>query len=447
MLVFVGALILVIGLTPVCLSLRQRWPAPHPVELVPASAALLFGLTPLVHLAITGEDLSRRLEGTPADIRMAVSSVVLFVAVCAAVAMVVTRWSTDNQRIRSAFHHLGSVGLLRVSMAAGGVWGVRLYLAETYGVFFAGSGSSVEVPYHLTVAAHITQILGAGLIVWSVWTLATYDEKRRLVLAGTLLAMELPYVFSQGRREMFFFAVLCGLIFLYSRSSISWRYVTAAGSGVSLLALAAFPLYQATRVTFAQRGSDGSSVPTYYRTALTAAYRQDVGSLYLSNLESRLSLYYRWQVRTASLRERSGGLDGKLVQAGALYAVPGFAFPEKYDIPWGEEVIRSAYGESARDIPNSLVTAGLADYGLGGVALYASLFVLTVFCIGRIGVSLIRVSPFLGAAFLGSLVLLTLRTEISMVGIFSSVRDLALFGIVVLGWSLVARSFKRQLVR
>lgn len=214
-----------------------------------------------------------------------------------------------------------------------------------------------------------------------------------------------------------------------------------------MLALAVFPLYQATRRALGDRfnvGEQSVGFSEYYQTVVEAPAKVDMSRLYLSNLQGRLTSYYRWQVELASMRNRSGSLNGRLALAGLQYSVPRFVIGSKAHLRWGEELIRSRYGESIPDRPNSLLAAGFADFGVAGSALYAGLFVWVIWGATSFAIYVLRRSPLLGAAVVGSVMLLALRTEISMVGVFASLRDLAILGLVAVCWSVVVRSYEKR---
>lgn len=446
-LVLVGIAILAVGLAPAAWALKRSPQRVAPVHLVPASAGLFFGLPPLVYAVITGTGMRHVLPGGPGVVWSAVLSIVVFVVVSAIASTLLGRGHRYATVVASTIPSLARVTAVQVIGVALLVWAVRGFLAVRYGVFYAGYVPRQAVPYLLTILTHLCDLLAIALLFWSVWTLATAAQRTRKALAIGLLVLQALYVFAQGRREMFFFAVLCGLVYLYSALRFSWKYAAAAALGVLVLALAAFPLYQATRQLVGERyGSRRHrlSVSAYYRSVLDAGDRGDVASLYRRNLASRLSLYYRWQVDLASMRDQAGGLHGGLTLSGLTYAVPRFLLANKYAIPWGEEVVQRAYGGSGQDAPNSVVAAGFADFGALGAGIYAFVFVALIWAWSRAGTWVARRSPLFGLALLGGVMLLALRTEITMVGVFSSLRDLALFGTIAAGISIVVRSYRSR---
>lgn len=284
--------------------------------------------------------------------------------------------------------------------------------------------------------------------MWSASILAQQQRSRWEPLAWVLIVAQAAYVFLQGRREMFFFAVLCGLVFLYTRHQLTWRHVSFALIGAASLAMVAFPLYQAARVTIGERlgwEQERVTVRTYAQSVASGLTRPDIGEIYTENLKGRLAAYYRWQVRLAELRSANGGLNGELALAGMYYAIPRVLVRDKWERAWGERLIEEAYGWSARDKPNSVVAAGYMDFGIIGASMYGILLLVFLALMGQVAFVAARYSPLLGNGVIGVVILLALRTEITMVGVFASLRNILLLasGAIVLG--MVSRGFRRTL--
>lgn len=450
MLYLFGAGLLALGLSPLLWALSRSPRRVSPVHLVPASAGLLFALPPLVYLAITQRDLASTIGAPTEFVSSGLGSILAFVAVSTMAAFLLGHLRSGRHEVPGQLSRLGSVGIRRILPIAVFVWALRVTAAVKYGWFYAGSFDPAAAPYVLFAARQVAELLAVGLIVWSAWSIGEATTTGRTVAGLALLVLEGVYVFCQGRREMFFFAVLVGVVYLYAHGRVRWKQVAVGIVGLSVLAFAAFPLYQATRHALSERfgASDESiGVTRYYRTVMDASQRPDARELYLSNLRDRLAVYYRWQVEIASLRDLSGSLDGRLAYAGLQNSIPKFLAEDKGGLKWGEGLLRRHYGTDFGDRPNSLVAAGFADFGVVGAALYAALFVLVVGGATKFSTWVARHSPLFGAAVAGGVMLLALRTEISMVGVFASLRDIAFLGLFAVGWAVIVRSYRRRVFR
>lgn len=446
MLALFGIAVLAVGMLPLLWALSRSPRRVSSVHLVPASAGLLFALPPLVYVAIAQRDLGSTIRAPSEHVWSGLGAIAVFVGATSVTVFALRKSRLSGVSGVRELSNLRSVGLRRILPVALFVWGVRLIAAVNYGWFYAGSYDPGATPYGLFAAKQIAEALAVGVIVWSTWSVGERATTGRKTIATMLLVVEAVYVFPQGRREMFFFVVLVGVVYLYSYGRARWKEIALGLIGLSVLAFAAFPLYQATRHALAARfGGQGTvGVSGYYSTVAVASQRTDAKELYLSNLKRRLASYYRWQVEIASLRDQAGSLNGRLAYAGLLNSVPRFLVAEKGDLKWGEELLRGYYGEDLDDRPNSLVAAGFADFGMPGAAMYGIFFVLLVWAATNFGAWVAKRSPILGAAVIGGVMLLALRTEITMVGVFSSLRNIVFLGLFAVGWAVTVRSYRRR---
>lgn len=452
MLIVVGLAVCLIGLAPATWTVVRNPGFLSPIHLMPASAGLLLGLPPLVYFAITGEPLAATMSGEVGGsvTVLVAASIALFVVVCAVTALAFGTFRRMLTPLGDLMRRLRRVGLARVAAVAAFVWSVRLVAAGRYGWFYAGSVGPETVPYFFYVLDQVAQFLGVAVVVWAAWSVA--DARSRTTRwAGVLfLLLEVPFVFTQGRREMFFYAVLVGAVFLYARRRFSGRQAVRAMVFLAGLVMVAFPLYQGTRVVRAMNpGAGGQPLgPSEYIENLgTATQMRNLDEAYLANLQHRLSVYYRWQAELATMQRSAGTMRGDLLLSGIQYSVPRFLLENKGRMDWGEEAIREHYGAPLSDRPNSLMAAGFADFGLAGVAAYGFFFVALLFFGELFAVRVMAASPFLGAAIGGNLVLLALRTEISMVGVFATIREMVVVGTLAILCSIVVKDYERVVFR
>lgn len=443
MLIVVGLVVFLIGLAPAAWTAVRSPGLLSPIHLVPASAGLLLGLPPLVYFAIAGQPLESILGG---ETNLVAASIALFVVACALTTVAIGRFRRILTPLGDGMRRLRDVGLPRVAAVALFVWVVRLVAAGRYGWFYAGSFDPEAVPYFVFFLNQVAQFLGLGVVVWSAWSVVDAPSRKRKWAGGVFLLLEAPFIFIQGRREMFYYVVLVGVVSLYARRQFSWKQAVRALVLLSVLAMAAFPLYQGVRVARMGGASGGgqSLGPSEYIEDIAAATRmENLDELYLTNLEYRLSVYYRWQAELAAMQKSAGTMGGEVLLSGIQYSMPRFLLEDKSRIPWGEEAIGEHYGAPLSDRPNSLMAAGFADFGLVGVAVYGFLFVSVLFCVELFAVRVMALSPLLGAAIAGNLMLLALRTEITTVGVFATLREFLLVGLLAVVTSVVVRDYTR----
>lgn len=291
---------------------------------------------------------------------------------------------------------------------------------------------------------HITPF--AALILW--WAAPAFGfslcvtlntKGMRVVLAICTLIQMLALV-PTGRR-FFAYAVLGALIAIrlgeFRVRLALWKKLAIAGLGVALISFASIAFLYLRVAGWGHR--EATSMSTRLRLAYDTMHTRgfsDISRLMTENASTRTFLIgYFSDLLGASLR--SSPMLGEDALHYMKLMIPSSISPSKLDLePYEEEqLVNMHWGFGYTDEPNSIFTAGAADFGFFGVLLYPLLLVLLY----RVFLELIQtVLPTFAAVMIAlALINQVLLPEQTLIGYFIELRNSLIFvGILYLFFSL-----------
>lgn len=228
----------------------------------------------------------------------------------------------------------------------------------------------------------IVTLLGYMLLLLDV------DQRRRLFGIGILLLQFVLIFLMHGRRGMFGFVLLGGLLWTIARGLNFKRLLIMVGIMVLVVAVA-WPAFLLLRHTAQQEGIHSAAVTertailaqagtsTFREFSIQNAYSRE----YTENLENRFS-FLGWSVM---IQERVS--DGWEVRGGQVFfislleLIPRFLWPGKFDYLGHiqiEQKIQEWFRMPMGDGASTLLGYAIADGGWIGVILYFAFFGFTL---------------------------------------------------------------------
>lgn len=256
-----------------------------------------------------------------------------------------------------------ATALAMLAMVATGQIGIQANVAVE-------EGSS-----HISATGAIVTSALSPMSAISVYFLAKVSGRNKMLL-GLAIASILLVQATQGRRIFIFTLICCGIAYVASnRHRRLFSFKNIAGlSAAAVVVLAASHLFFAMRVATLEVGRDKNifylleqgikELKDQDRTGLAAQIQdnQDTRTFIIGYLAEILKI----------TREKQT-LDGALLELGVASAVPSVIWPGKWrimSIGSEEALAHPQFGIPVWDSANSILTAGLCDYGLVGFFVY-----------------------------------------------------------------------------
>ncbi len=304
-------------------------------------------------------------------------------------------------------------------------------------------------------AAHKESILGALITLitailpsYTVLVFGRPGSRREVILKWGIVAIELVVLLSQGRRILLY-AVVVMFIALTVQGV---RFELTNMRTILSIACAAGALYFGMQFFFAVRYVRSQSAKGSRVGMLQAAgqasdllIRGDsrLGADSSRNLRSRtFVLGYLSDLLDASATRKP--MLGEALLFNLRMSVPSFLDPNKEDVRVlgaEEVVVNPEFGLRVEDDPNSIITTGVADFGVLGGLLYPVLAVvcLTIAFRGATKCAPVALSIFMLLGLANTL----LQTELTTMAYFVNCRNILL----VLGLLWIAQRIANAVVR
>ena len=271
-------------------------------------------------------------------------------------------------------------------------------------------------------------------------------QKRRMIFLTLLLII---MIFPLGRRSLFYSLFIAAFTVL-NLSGRKYRITTKqiffiVSLLVSLIIISNY-LFIAIRLSMdeinsRQKGNylNAALVDVIPRTVETVLYRPDQVMDYLSdNLRTRtfvvgyLALLGRGGITAKPMLGQDALFCVQLITPDIFYKLAGSDKTEIRRTGSEETLINERFGLPVYDDANSVLTAGFADFGLLGVALYP----LLICAIPRILLWMCDAAfePLVGTSWRLLLLMVYFQTEVEMDGYLGCFRDMAYVAVL---WSLV----------
>ncbi len=201
--------------------------------------------------------------------------------------------------------------------------------------------------------------------------------KWTLFVSGILLLLS---QFGLGRRVFLFSTLTCVMCAVATKPPKKWLaikpLILAAGL-IALLQTATVAFYTMRIAYWSFRSSPIarvqilSIIPQAYKD-YTSDTRGEIKAQIAENLKSR-TFVLEYLAQIAQGQEQHGPLYGEDLHRAIIYAIPSVLYREKYRDPLFEEeegLINPKLGLPVWDAANSILTAGVADFGWVGIFLY-----------------------------------------------------------------------------
>lgn len=239
-------------------------------------------------------------------------------------------------------------------------------------------------PVAAVLVAVITPIGGLALSI----ALTVREVRNRwwlMALAGMLLLVQIP----AGRRVFAFAAITYALAILVAkrpRNLFSFRNLVLMGVATMVLHVGTTFFYAMRLAAWSHphaRVSTLQLIPEALDIYLGGHRTMDLQAAVAKNVQNR-SFILDYLKELAAGEARSGPLYGQDALRAVVTATPSIIFPGKHKSHWfgsEEPLINPPLGLPVWDAPNSIFTAGVADFGTVGIFLYP---LLLCFILARI---------------------------------------------------------------
>lgn len=355
---------------------------PHGIAMVLISSACLYFLGEIFEKPLFGRDFLFRIDAR--------TRTLVYVGTCAILA-----------------------GYLTHSVIIGGAAG-------------GGGRTSVAGSFLLWLYIPLTAIAVAAFVTAS----RTADKVFTAIAALVLLMM-----FSvMGRRATIYASV--EIILLLQYIGFRWRekilrnliLVAALGTIVIMCALTFMLLRISERVGTHKEIPVAKRIQAAYKLAKQGEAYTLAGRATQENFQTRtFVLPFLANIADASTRKTPA--LGRDALSMFQMAIPHVFYPEKSATFSEEGLVDQQFGFGYGDQPNSILTAGAADFGLIGIVIYPLVIVVAVRLVFDFTAGFLRVVPLTFVAL--SVLNLFLQTEGILAGYFDSIRDSFLFGIIL----------------
>jgi hypothetical protein len=300
-------------------------------------------------------------------------------------------------------------------------------------------GTAVSATGNITALGALSQLLAPVLLPLTI--VCILQEKSRVprVIYIVLVCVIALALFPLGRRVLIYSLVTCLFAFVISgkrlsvRDSRKWLWIGIGAPMLLGFIVVGFYFFFALRLTVDTLGP-GHSLPerVTYTLRVLQVGANNLGPELASNVASRpFILSYLAGVYAAT--NHHSLLMGQEVTYAMQNAVPSLLFPNKTSLlPAAQEnFIHPALGIPVFDGPQSIVTAGLDDFGVLGLLGYPIVLALLYALVRR---AITRsIPPVLYYLVVFRLLYQLLYVEQSLSGMFTTgLRDLALITLVLL---------------
>ncbi len=270
----------------------------------------------------------------------------------------------------------------------------------------------------------------------------------RLMLLGSALTMLLVQA-TQGRRVFMYSAICCLIAYAHatrSRSLLTWRHAVLVVV-LAMSALTASKVFYSMRQATSEMGKN-KNIPALLERGikdLLNRERSDFDEKFKENQDTRTFIIgYLAEINEAVKTHPTQ--EGAVFVLGVVSAIPTAIWPGKWAIMavGSEEALaHPALGLPIWDASNTILTAGLSDFGVWGFFAYAILVAL-MFTLGAHLVRRLYLPAQLAFGF-GSLYIL-LSVETAFAGYVSSLRELVILTLMLqaLTWCLRALFASRR---
>lgn len=260
---------------------------------------------------------------------------------------------------------------------------------------------------------------------------------RRVLLACA--AIMLLVILTQGRRSFAFAIVTYVIAFLAGRASsrIPLRKLFLALVVVGPLVAMQFYFFYAMRLTNWETGGKLKVQELVAETLVRVVHEEptEITKSLQENVADRAFLLdYVAELRGAL--DEHPPLHGRLLAVSIASAIPSALWPGKANllgISADEELVHPELGMPIWDAPNTLLTAGLSDFGIAGFFAYP---IVVMYLFGRILSATRRSAPIIHAATFFALLHMVLNVEAGLAGFPSGLRHLTL--LIALLWGMLA---------
>jgi hypothetical protein len=313
------------------------------------------------------------------------------------------------------------------------LWASLAIVALAYvtgGIGYMGADASAET-HHESPLGAFSAILSPLLPGFTVLLPQKSKASRRSIYFWILLGVEFAALLPQGRRVLIYSVVVL-FIALTLRGS---RLRLASGKTMLLLITAVLALYVGNKLFYAmryERTQSGRRVTLGLIDNVQGAFEivlsgdERYAAAVQKNLRERtFVLGYFSDLLEASWRRQP--LWGRVIVFDTRMAIPAFLDRNKedvYSIGIEETLVNPEYGLVAKDEANSILTTGLADFGLIGCFAYP--FLLCLIFSRLFQLSARWLSPPIRTIAFFSLVFLLLQTEFSTSAYIVTCRNLVL---------------------
>lgn len=251
---------------------------------------------------------------------------------------------------------------------------VRLYFGWEYGIFFSGSGTEARVSglsYTAVIVYQLAPILGGACLLGSFLELWSRRPVLERVAASAIIAMEVAWMGTQGRRNMLEAIVIGIMAYRFAGGRINFRASAAVVATSVALWFVVFPAFLSVRVGLVTgvNASESRGLPV-----IAPTYDPELAQeLHSANAVTR-PLIIRFIVRISEDQAHAPFMYGRALASSLIRTIPAAIAGKKVDTPAPERAIQDHYRQLNIDTSTTWPAVGTADFGLLGSFMAGLLF-------------------------------------------------------------------------
>lgn len=322
----------------------------------------------------------------------------------------------------------------------------RAFLQLRYGIVLSGGASEQawnETPYAVLAMNQVFCFAGVGIAMAAMARLV-YQMPGRIWALGLILA-ESVFMFTQGRRWIFSFALTLVLIYLVPRKSMRMRHAVVGVILAVLLLQVVFPFFFLMRQHW-QNEPNASVVQWVQGTAqqmIQGTDRSEDAKMNRS-MHSRLRRMSAGYIQADAIRHGVPTFGGRQLVSGMLSIIPSVVFPDKYqyvvltDQSLNQRFQIKPHAGKNVDLTTQIPLIGQADFGVLGGLVYGVLFLALLRLFEWIYVNCLSRNYILAMMMLGVFAMtLVMQMENTVGGAFEVLRAVVIYWLVavVLGFA------------
>jgi hypothetical protein len=305
-------------------------------------------------------------------------------------------------------------------------WGLRIYRAVVYGIFFSGSGNEDAIAgmdYIFVVVYSLIGMLSMG----AYFCLCAIRERLSFYMASFLSAEVVWSLISSGRRDFIFYVGIFLFFYIFIDKKINYKSAVVISLLSYVFVSVVTPMFIQARINVLNYMESRDAIESVYyglMDALSDVYGSGGSAKQVvadNLLERGDAAEFAGKIYTFQ-DESSRHTYGDSLLNAFSWAVPSFLIKKPNLMV--EQYIQDFYGMPLIDDAVSWVTVGYADFSYFGCFLYGSLVVVLIYLIIGIGEYSGNVFLYITASVQACYIAYSVEADPLLM--FSSVRDVCI---------------------